>query len=218
MSGAETEHRTAETPGPAAPEASGRPCPRCAAPLAAGQDWCLSCGAPASTRIAPPPSWRAPLAIVAGVLVVAIAALTVAFLSLTDDAERVAQAPEPTPTAQPAETATPAPVEEQTPEPLPGEETPAPGPGTVESWPEGETAWTVIVLSTEDEAGARGRAQELAAGGTQVGVLNSSDYGSLRPGFWVVFSGRYETSEEAQAAAAGLTGTAPGAYARFVEP
>lgn len=212
MSPAETEREQAL----AAEQPAARSCPQCGAPLAPEQDWCLSCGAPASTRIAATPSWRAPLAIVGTVLVLAAAALTVAFLSLTDDAERVAQTPEPTPTAQPTEAPPVTPSPEATVEPLP-DETPAP-PAGVGTWPEGEEAWTVIVLSTSDETGARAKAQELADGGTQVGVLNSSDYSSLRSGFWVVFSGQYETSEEAQAAAAGLAASAPGAYARFVAP
>lgn len=200
----------------AAPDGQPQSCPVCGAGLRPGQDWCLNCGTAASTRIAPSPGWRAPVAIVAGVLALAVAALAVAFLTLTDDADRIARAPEPTATAAPTETPVPTPVPTETPAPTP-DDTADPA-GEVGTWPEGEEAWTVIVLSTSDEAGARAKAEELAAAGTSVGVLNSSDYGSLRPGFWVVFSGQYETAEEAQAAAGSLGAAAPGAYARFVQP
>lgn len=199
-----------------------RRCPRCGAALRADQDWCLSCGAPASTRIAPAPNWRTPLAIIAAVLALAAAAIAVAFLELTDDAERVAQAPDATATPTPAATATPAPTE--TPATGTATATPAPGatatpaPQTVGTWPEGEEAWTVILLSGDNEDAARRRAEELAAGGTPVGVLRSDDFSSLRPGYWVVFSGQYETSEEAEAAAAGLGAAAAGSYVRLVSP
>ena len=228
----DTSRPTAEQPAAPAVQSPPRACPRCGAPLQPEQDWCLSCGAAASTRIAPAPSWRAPLAIVATVLVMAAAGIAVAFLSLTDDAERVAQAPEPTATASPAPTESPVATDtpQGAPTPTPTPEgtatadpsiTPTPtatGPATVGTWPEGEEAWTIILLSTEDEDGARARADEVAAGGTPVGVLNSSDFSSLRPGYWVVFSGQYETSEEAQAAAAGLGAAAAGSYARLVKP
>jgi ribosomal protein S27AE len=211
-------------------ETATRACPRCGAALAPEQDWCLKCGAPASTRIAPAPSWRAPLAIVGVVLALAAAGIAIAFLELTNDAERVAQAPEATPAAAapaepPAATGTPAaPSATPTPEgsaaPADPNATPAPSaePQVVGTWPDGVESWTVVVMSSESEEPARKRAEELAAGGTSVGVLKSDDYSSLRAGYWVVFSGRYESTEEAQAAAASLGGTAPGAYARLVKP
>jgi hypothetical protein len=235
MNALDTDQHTA--PHPEAAQAGERHCPRCGAALASEQDWCLSCGAPASTRIAPPPGWRAPLAIVATVLLLAAAGLTAAFLKLTDDAERVAQSPGATPTAAaptqspvatdtPAASSTPSPLvtptatpdESATPAATPtGTATPG-GSASVASWPEGVEAWTVIILSSEDKAGARKRAEELVAAGTPVGLLNSSDYSSLRAGYWVVFSGQYDTAEEAQEAATGLGATAAGAYARLVKP
>ena len=38
-----------------------RPCPRCGELIAGDQDWCLRCGDPARTVIAPTPRWRRPL-------------------------------------------------------------------------------------------------------------------------------------------------------------
>ena len=60
-------------------------CPRCSAPLAPDQDWCLNCGLAARTRLAPTPDWRIPLvaAIVAALL--GAGGLVFAFLELTSD-------------------------------------------------------------------------------------------------------------------------------------
>ncbi|HMJ35336.1 MAG TPA: hypothetical protein VK501_15605 [Baekduia sp.] len=60
-------------------------CPRCGANVAPEQDWCLECGAPARTRLAPTPNWRLPIAFLAVVTLVAGLALAVAFTSLTKD-------------------------------------------------------------------------------------------------------------------------------------
>jgi hypothetical protein len=57
-------------------------CPACRAPLGRDQQWCLECGAAARTRIAPTPGWRAPLAIAAAIIVLALAALTFALVHL----------------------------------------------------------------------------------------------------------------------------------------
>lgn len=214
-------------------------CPRCGAPLRPDQDWCLNCGTAVTTDVAGAPGWRTPVAIVGAVLAVAAAALVFAFLQISDDADQVAQAPAPTPapTAAPVTpTATPTPALTATPTPTPSATatpgtTPTPTPdasatpgattaptGTVGSWPEGEDAWTVVLFSSTAENEARDKAQEFADQGKPVGVLQSDDYSSLRPGFWVVFSGQYETQEEAQTAAEDFGSTAPGAYARRVTP
>ena len=55
-----------------------------------------------------------------------------------------------------------------------------------------------------DEPGARegrrGGRQGANNGLTQVGVLNSTDYSSLNPGYWVTFTGIYDTEPQANAA------------------
>jgi len=68
---------------PPAPQPAALRCPRCAATVAPEQDWCLECGAPARTRLAPTPSWKVPIAIVALIAVAAALALAIAFASLT---------------------------------------------------------------------------------------------------------------------------------------
>ena len=71
-------------------------CPRCEAPVAPGQDWCLECGDPARTRLAPTPNWRMPIALIAAIAIVAGLAIGAAFVALTDDDEPVAAATAPT--------------------------------------------------------------------------------------------------------------------------
>jgi hypothetical protein len=101
---------------PGAPPAPGSVgCPRCAAVLAADQDWCLACGAPARTRLVPTPNWRAPVAVLAVVVVLAGIALAIAFVALTHDTQPAApvssQAPPPATTAAPAAPAQPVPTQ-----------------------------------------------------------------------------------------------------------
>jgi hypothetical protein len=72
------------------------------------------------------------------------------------------------------------------------------------SWPAGKDGYTVVLRSVATSQG-RGPADAEArrainAGLAQVGVLNSSDYSSLRPGYYVVFSGIYDTLAQAQSA------------------
>ncbi len=94
MSGQGPSHATGPQPVPLR-------CPRCGANVAPEQDWCLECGAPARTRLAPTPNWRAPMALVAVVVLLAGLALAFAFTSLTSDDGSVSAAT--TAPAQPAE-------------------------------------------------------------------------------------------------------------------
>jgi hypothetical protein len=81
-------------------------CPRCGAGLGPEQDWCLECGAPARTRLAPTPNWRLPIAAVAVIVLLAGVALAFAFTRLTRDDGNVVAATAPTAPVQPNETAT----------------------------------------------------------------------------------------------------------------
>ena len=60
-------------------------CPRCLAAIGPEQDWCLECGAPARTRLAPTPNWRVPTMAIAAVVLLAGALLAFAFVKLTGD-------------------------------------------------------------------------------------------------------------------------------------
>jgi hypothetical protein len=102
---------------PGAPPAPGTvACPRCGKSIAPDQSWCLECGAPARTRLVPTPNWRAPVAVLALVILLAGVALAVAFVALTNDKEPAApvnsQAPPPSATTtQPAAAAQPVPTQ-----------------------------------------------------------------------------------------------------------
>ena len=61
------------------------PCPRCGEVLSPAQDWCLNCGDPARTVLAPTPRWRWPLALLATLAVLALGVLAAAFIGLSSD-------------------------------------------------------------------------------------------------------------------------------------
>ena len=78
------------------------------------------------------------------------------------------------------------------------------GTDTIISWPAGTNGWTVILRSTPTSQG-RGPAESAAqqainAGLRQVGVLDSSDYSSLNPGYYVTFTGVYTTESQVESA------------------
>ena len=84
-------------------------------------------------------------------------------------------------------------------------------------WPSGVSAWTVILASKATEADAEAVATVAVDDGLpQVGILFSSDHSSLRPGYWVAFSGVLDqaaaSAAQQQARAAGFAD----AYVRFV--
>ena len=60
-------------------------CPRCSSPVGRDQDWCLECGAPARTRLAPTPNWQLPTVAIGAIVVLAGALLAFAFVKLTSD-------------------------------------------------------------------------------------------------------------------------------------
>lgn len=225
--------------------APGPACPRCGAPLRMDQDWCLSCGTAVTTRVVGASGWRTPVAIVASTLAIALIGLVAAFLAVSNDPDEVAQAPANTAsqTAQPTPgPATPTPEPDPiTPDTIPpasgGDEVPTPTPtddapsaggddspstggggSAVGSWPDGKSAWTVVLLSSTRRAGANSRARRLSGDGTEVGVLKSDDFKSLRSGYFVVFSGQYESRNAAENALTGLRSKAPQAYVRRVTP
>ena len=91
-------------------------------------------------------------------------------------------------------------------------------------WPAGQVGWAVILASKSQsefqETDAQAIADQAATAGVQMtGVLDSSLFPTLNPGYWAVFSGPYATKDEAQAAATTIQGQGyPDAYARQVQP
>ena len=209
-----------------------RRCPRCDATLSAEQEWCLECGAAVGTRIAEPRGWRASLAIVGVLLALALIAVVLAIAELSRDAEGVQEvAGTPTPAAA-TPSATPAPGEEGGATPTPtasplatpsASATPdsggaSPTAGLAE-WPEGKTAWTIVLNSSGTQEDAERLAGELAAKGVpDVGVIDSDDFESLGPDSFVIFSGTYDSESEAQAALAKIRDQAGGGSTRRIVP
>ena len=206
-----------ETPPPATPEAQPHRCPRCGAELTPQQEWCLSCGADVGARIAAPPSWRGPVALVAGLLALAAIALILALVELAGNAEQVGPPSAATPTPPPAQPTASATPESTTIPPATSEG----GPGTtpeIADWPEGKDAWTVVLESSDTRQAAQQRANELTAQGVPVGLLSSDGYSSLEPHKWVVFSGQYDTRRAAVQGLSDLSGQVTGGYVRHVVP
>jgi hypothetical protein len=95
------------------------------------------------------------------------------------------------------------------------------GTGGTISWPVGEDGYTVVLRSTPTSEG-RGPAESAAQqaknnGLPEVGILESSDFSSLNPGYYVTFTGIYDTENEAEnALPRARTSGFPTAYVREV--
>jgi len=164
-------------------------CPSCRAPLATGQEYCLECGA----RVTGTGYGRAFTSGRAlrylGTAAVALIGAAVAIAATGGDGGGAA-----------IETAiggfATAPQTSDGESPV--------GPSGVAEWPTGEDGWT-IALASLPQTGGRPAALERARaarvkGLTAVGMLDSSRYASLHPGYWIVFSGIYASEAEATSA------------------
>jgi hypothetical protein len=160
-------------------------CPRCGTSLTRGQEYCLQCGLrqPGRWRVGPPPTETRDLRIrVAALATVAVAGAAIAISVASKDS-----GPEAVRTAIGGSATVPAsPVE--------------PGAGLAQ-WSRAEEGWTIVLVSVpktrgRDEAVAVAQ-QARSRGLPQVGVLDSSVFASLRPGYWMTFTGKYETEAEA---------------------
>ena len=168
-------------------------CAHCGAALARDQEWCLECGT-ARTIIHRPPDWRIPVAIVGTVVLLALLGLAIALVNLSSVANNGASA------TVTRTTLSAAPV----------------GP-SISAWPVGLPGWTVVLATRRDPAAARATATRIAAAGISVGVLDTSQHSALKPGHWLVFSGRYPTRAAAAAQAGALLAKGEtGARARLV--
>lgn len=213
-------------PPPPAADVEGSSCPRCGAPYETAQEYCLNCGlrlppsrgviatlATAWTRRLPwyPGDWIWPVLLA---LLIAGLGTAVAILYATDDTDRgVLIATTDVGTA--TEGATPVPTEEPPPPP------PPPPTGQLVEWPLGQNGYTVVLASLPTSAGraaATKKAKEASLSGLpEVGVLDSSEYSSLHPGYYVVFSGIYNTLADARQAADDARATGyPQAYSRQI--
>ena len=206
-------------------------CPRCGASHGPDQEYCLECGQrlhPAGGvfgRLAGawqrrfswyPGDWIWPGRLF---LLIAVAGATAAIVLADAGAENstlvATQGGTPhSPTTAPV-TATVAlpsvpsgtPGAPSTPTAPPPAKTTAPRPGALTAWPAGQSGYTVVLESIPTSSNGRALALARArsasrAGLPQVGVLDSSLYSSLHPGYSVVFSGIYNSREQADRAQA----------------
>jgi hypothetical protein len=219
-------------------------CPRCGAPHGPDQEYCLECGQRLHAaggvfgRLAGawqqrfswyPGDWIWPVLLF---LLIAVAGATAAIvladagagsstLVATDGGSPHAPATTP-PTATvalptvPDGTPSGAP---STPTNPPPATTTAPRPGALTAWPAGQNGYTVVLESIPASSSGRALALERAraasrAGLPAVGVLDSSRYSSLHPGYSVVFSGIYDSRSQADRAQ--LSANAKGFSAAYV--
>ncbi|MBA3476219.1 MAG: hypothetical protein H0T10_05625 [Actinobacteria bacterium] len=143
----------------------------------------------------------------------AVSTATGGSLTVTDSGSTLT-APEPTaptaantvPETQPPTTTAPAPPR---------------NPAAV-SWPRNQRGWTIVLLSLPQANGRRAavaKATEARSGGLRrVGVLDSSRYASLHPGYYVVFTGVFDTQAEAASALQRARAVFPAAYQREIVP
>ena len=197
-------------------------CPRCGAAYAPLQEYCLECGArlPEDPIDEPGPlaagylgpgaaaAWPLLATLVAAVIAVA----TVLGLRLTDggahelvvattDPPTIVTATEPPPEEEPPVPTLPTPAMPPPPTVPPASTTTTtPARGALIEWP-ARDGWTIVLLSAADRDTAAARAREASqAGIDDVGVLDSSLYASLHPGYFVVFTGVYDSPSEAESA------------------
>src|SRR5918999_1659423 len=171
-------------PGPPPPATEPGLCPNCGAPYDPYQEYCLECG----NRLPPPyASYRreiwssgSPLwlwaALAALLLVALVAGAIVAIAATREDEEGRPRTTIPTTSTMATTTIA----------------TTTTTGGTV-TWPANRNGYSIFLKSVPTSEG-RAKADEAAQrarsnGLTQVGVLNSTNYSSLVPGYWVTFTG-----------------------------
>jgi hypothetical protein len=175
-------------------------CPRCGGGVAAGQEYCLQCGIrlPGVERLGPPPTSTrkvvVPLVLTA-VIAATGAAVAIGLTRETAQATAIVVATGGS-KAVPAKAST--------------------SDGALANWPTGTSGWTNILISVpkvdgKDAAVARA-VQARRRGLRRVGVVDSSRYASLHPGYWVVFAGVYPSEPEATSRLREARGVQRGAH------
>jgi hypothetical protein len=195
-------------------------CPRCNATVDPNQEYCLECGTrlPHEQRVSgngQRQGWAAAPWVVPALLGLVVAVLgtgaaiaissegdepsavstaTGGSLTVTNDVSTLT-APEPTePTTTTAPATTTAPTTTAKP--------PA-NPASI-VWPRDRRGWTIVLLSLPQSNGlaaANAKAAQLRRGGLRrVGVLDSDRYASLHPGYYVIFTGIFDSEAEAASA------------------
>jgi hypothetical protein len=205
-------------------------CPRCGAAREPNQEFCVECGMrlPAVTGAVAslrrrwlrrlgwyPGDW---VWVSAVTLVVAIAGAAVAIAlggNSSPGTATTSVAPPPPTTAVSTTAPLPAPPEptvstttKTTTKTTPTRSTPtttqAAPPNGHTPWPAGRNGWTIVLFSYPVTGGTAApyavAARAAKAGLPEVGVLDSGEFSSLHPGYYVIFSGVYSSVGEAQTA------------------
>jgi hypothetical protein len=224
--------------------AADRTCPRCGAAREPDQRYCLDCGLVLPAVSGRLPSlrrrWIRRLGWYPGdwiwisllTLLVAgggAASAIVLTRHVNDDKGSVFTAPPAVSVTEPAPVptaTTPATVDTTTlpaaPEPQTTTSAKPPGPKNGRfAWPRNENGWTIVLVSypkTTGRPAALQTADRAARSGLhQVGLLDSSLYASLQPGYYVVFTGVYPAKADADAAVATARQSGfSGAYSRQI--
>jgi len=187
-------------------------CPRCREPLASGQEYCLACGSRVSDGGGAMAVARSPLSSgwalrSAAAAVVALLGAAAAIAATSDDRGSATVVTAIGGFATPPQSTT---DEAQV------------GPAGIADWPTGADGWTIALASlpqTGGRAAAVARARSARSKGlTEVGVLDSSRYASLHPGYWIVFSGVYASEAEATSELETARRTSRAAAVRRVVP
>lgn len=236
-----TNEHEAVARGVRAPEAHS--CPSCGAPADPGQLMCLECGSRLALDYRRSPSWLLPAAITGAAVLLAGIVLAIALVAANNDTGKTTAASPAQPAPAQSASAGAAPTPSQpTPAPTASTPTPAPAPAapsggapadtatgatttptsptpaSASSWPPGKSAFTVILASVPTKAEADAKLQTAkAAGIATAAILHSDDFPTLRPGYWVVFDGQYDSNDQAKTQAAADRGKGfADAYPRFV--
>lgn len=207
------EQSTATKPGSPPKSKPDATCPHCGGPAEKDQLVCLRCGGRIALDYRRPPGWKLPAAIVAAVALIAAVAFGWALREVTDNAKsEVASAPAGKPVAAPAPAKSAKPkAREAAPPQSPGAAAKQPG-----TWPAGRSAFTVILVSSNDPRAASKLARGARRTGVPAGYLRSNDYPSLQKGFWYVYAGVYRDRGQAERAAAKFGPGYSGAYVQYV--
>jgi hypothetical protein len=193
-------------------------CPRCGAPAERGQLVCLDCGARiALTQSRGGRSFESVPSVVLLLCVVILGAGALGFAigELTGDDGDGGEVVSADRTAQPAPAAGSGSPQDDA-ENAPGDAK-EPRQSLLLEWPDGVTAFTVVLVTSSDRPAARRVAVEAAQAGLEAGLLRSDEY-DLGSGLWIVFAGRFDSQQSAERQAVNLGERYPGAYATQVRP
>jgi len=186
-------------------------CPRCRVPAATGQEYCLECGlrlagGPAAGPRSGVAGW-VPRSALAALVALAGGAVAIAATGGGGGDTQVVTATGGFATL-PSSSTLPSPAGDAS--------------AGVADWPSGEDGWTIVLASLPQTRGSKpaiARARQARARGLQaVGVLDSSRYASLRPGYWIVFSGVYASEAEATSALGSAREVTRAATVRHIVP